>query len=525
MWSDATASIPSIEERLASLERSIGEMTRTMRQMMDRSPSMSSASTSQLARSVATDETASYDGSPPSPLVPKPVHMIQELHSEFFGEMDGFGAGANFSSDIVSKGIIDSKLSLKLTQLFVDQFGSRISIDNLSDLHDMGRTDPFLFSTACLLASRYVPGMPQQAIRAMYLQVRHAASNALWNTPPLAYESLQALTLLCLWSPTIQKGALMDSWLLSGISINHALISFDFLDCVPAGQVSNDMFKKLRLWNSLCLTQLHFAIGNARPFNIQQRYLDHCPRILEHPSATSEDGKVVAEIQLYLITLKIQKTSQRMQYADSEYEEIERWKMEWAHLLTSESSLQLSLWFCQLLLHRTIMRLHPECDRLIPEIIQISRLIVSKFMQIRFSVALGFIDQTYFIVGYAALTLCDFNVMDPLIDQIQTFLLHLSPNEDHIAYRFSCIIAELRRRHTEENDPFRIVKGTLFSDPSKMNVDQAEFMPSLMNTVVDEYEALEQLIPGLVPSNGFPAPMFDTSMHGAIPGVMVRNTL
>lgn len=77
-----------------------------------------------------------------------------------------------------------------------------------------------------------------------------------------------------------------------------------------------------------------FAIGNARPFNIQQRYLDHCPRILEHPSATSEDGKVVAEIQLYLITLKIQKTSQRMQYADSEYEEIERWKMEWAHLLS-----------------------------------------------------------------------------------------------------------------------------------------------------------------------------------------------
>lgn len=117
MWSDATASIPSIEERLASLERSIGEMTRTMRQMMDRSPSMSSASTSQLARSVTTDETASYDGSPPSPLVPKPVHMIQELHSEFFGEMDGFGAGANFQSDIVSKGIIDSKLSLKLTQL------------------------------------------------------------------------------------------------------------------------------------------------------------------------------------------------------------------------------------------------------------------------------------------------------------------------------------------------------------------------------------------------------------------------
>ena len=80
-----------------------------------------------------------------------------------------------------------------------------------------------------------------------------------------------------------------------------------------------------------------FAIGNARPFNLQERYLDHCPRILSNPNATFDDGKIVAEIQLYSTTLKLQSNSARMRFADYEYEEIEHWKMEWAHLLSKSS--------------------------------------------------------------------------------------------------------------------------------------------------------------------------------------------
>lgn len=168
----------------------------------------------------------------------------------------------------------------------------------------------------------------------------------------MKYESLQALTLLCLWTATVQTEVPMDSWLLSGISINHAIISFEFLDRIPAEPVvTDDMLKKLRLWNALCLTQLQyvsssssliqiahisssFAIGNARPFNLQQKYLDHCPRILEHPGATFDDGRIVAEIQLYSITLSLQNNNQRMQRGDIEYEEITRWKEEWAHLFS-----------------------------------------------------------------------------------------------------------------------------------------------------------------------------------------------
>lgn len=68
---------------------------------------------------------------------------------------------------------------------------------------------------------------------------------------------------------------------------------------------------------------------------MQPQYLDHCSRILDHPRATPEDGRIVAEIQLYRITLKLQNSSQRLRFSETEYEEIERWKMEWAHLLST----------------------------------------------------------------------------------------------------------------------------------------------------------------------------------------------
>lgn len=145
----------------------------------------------------------------------------------------------------------------------MEHFGPWVSINGTADLPpNLRQNEPFLFSTACLLASRYVPGIPLPVIHAMYLQVRRLSASVLWSAPPLKYESLQALTLLCLWTATVQTEVPMDSWLLSGISINHAIISFEFLDRIPAEPVvTDDMLKKLRLWNALCLTQLQYVLS------------------------------------------------------------------------------------------------------------------------------------------------------------------------------------------------------------------------------------------------------------------------
>ncbi|KAJ6072641.1 hypothetical protein N7467_010726 [Penicillium canescens] len=534
-WSDATA-VPSIEERLVSLERGMGEMIHLMRQMVDRPPGMFGRLNSQ-ARSGSIDE-ASNDSVSASLYPLKPAQLIRDLQAECFGERDHFSSDDDILGDIVTQGIVDSKLSLKLIELFVEYFGHWVSISHSSSIQ---RSNTLLFNTACLLAARYLPGLPQHTVRDISLHVQHAVAKMLWKPPPLTSDMLQALTLLCLYSTAIHKEGLMDDWLLSGISINHALISFNFLNTLPRDSINpDDLLAQLRLWNTLCATQLHSALANGRTVNIQQQHMDQCPRILENATATPEDGKIVAEIQLYRIALKLQHSQHRLQFAEAEYEEIERWKMEWAHLLTNneDSTLDLNLWFCQLLLHRTATRLQPDSDRLTPEICGTARLIISKFLQTRFSTAPSLIDHVYFIVGYAALTLCDYNLTDPLISQVRGFLLHLAPSGDNLPYRIACIVGEVQRRYSEATAVAATAaehaslpssspideKGVPFygsgpgpgsaqhhshSHPQGRNMDLSQLMPGaeVLDNLVEGYGCLDQLMPGYGASQaGFEPP-------------------
>jgi hypothetical protein len=115
-WSDATAAIPSIEERLVSLERGMGEMIHLMRQMVNRSPSMSCSPASQ-PRSNSIDGSGSESMSS-SFYPPKPAQLIRDLQAECFGERD-HSAEADILGDIVTQGIVDAKLSHKLIELCV----------------------------------------------------------------------------------------------------------------------------------------------------------------------------------------------------------------------------------------------------------------------------------------------------------------------------------------------------------------------------------------------------------------------
>jgi hypothetical protein len=89
--------------------------------------------------------------------------------------------------------------------------------------------------------------------------------------------------------------------------------------------IFNPLAELAELFNS-------FAIGNARPLNLQQKCLENCRRILEHSATRVEDARMVAEIQLYSITLSVQSNSQRIQNDEAEFEEITQWKKEWSYL-------------------------------------------------------------------------------------------------------------------------------------------------------------------------------------------------
>lgn len=94
----------------------MGEMIHLMRQMMNRSPNMSSSFNSQ-ARSNSIDGTASGDSVSSSLYPIKPAQLIRDLQVECFGERDHFSADADILGDIVTQGIVDSKYSVKMIEM------------------------------------------------------------------------------------------------------------------------------------------------------------------------------------------------------------------------------------------------------------------------------------------------------------------------------------------------------------------------------------------------------------------------
>lgn len=114
-WSEANAAIPSIEERLVSLERGMGEMINLMRQMANQSSNASGSPNSHVTRSL--DDSSSEHGQVPSFSL-KPVQLIRDLQIECFNGRDNYAPDVDLLGDIVSQGIIEAKLSLKLIELY-----------------------------------------------------------------------------------------------------------------------------------------------------------------------------------------------------------------------------------------------------------------------------------------------------------------------------------------------------------------------------------------------------------------------
>lgn len=114
-WSDANATTPSIEDRLMSLERGMGEMMHLMRQMVNQASNVGGSPSSQGLRSQSIDESTLPDQGPALAL--QPVQFIQDLQVELFGERDRFSTETDMLGDVVSRGVIDAKLSLKLIEM------------------------------------------------------------------------------------------------------------------------------------------------------------------------------------------------------------------------------------------------------------------------------------------------------------------------------------------------------------------------------------------------------------------------
>jgi len=89
---------------------------------------------------------------------------------------------------------------------------------------------------------------------------------------------------------------------------------------------------------SVCQIELIFgsySVGNNRPCNLQQKYLDQCPRILGFPQAHMiGDGRLVAEIELYTILQDLLQNTQYLRFGETRHEPINQWRSKWKNLFS-----------------------------------------------------------------------------------------------------------------------------------------------------------------------------------------------
>ncbi|EOO03174.1 putative c6 finger domain protein [Phaeoacremonium minimum UCRPA7] len=289
----------------------------------------------------------------------------------------------------------------------------------------------------------------------MYLRVRRLVASVVFKTPPLDYEALQALAVLSMFTPTIQTAMPIDSWMVSGIAMNHGTLSFGLSGSdFNVSQETQAQLRRLRIWNALCLTNVQFSIGNGRPNMVQPKFIDQCARIIEFEDALLTDGKLYAEVLLFTRTESILSSGASIQLQQSGMfvvPELEDFRVRWGHLFNIPEGLSLKVgyWYCHLLVYRAALKGEPtdaDSAALVSEAIKSSCDILELFLSLEFSIILDMPDHFFFMIIYAALTLCKFAFGHRLIAATQQSLMDLASNDEHIAYRFGIVLVEIRRK-------------------------------------------------------------------------------
>ncbi len=126
----------------------------------------------------------------------------------------------------------------------------------------------------------------------------------------------------------------IDSWLLTGYCAQQAMLSISFstiVENVRRGNPTDEDRRAIRLWASVCLHHLHWAVTTGRPSTIPAPYLNQCNILLSLFEATVHEGMVVAEILLYT-ALNKKLTHHSYLDANGECDEFVAWKQKWCHL-------------------------------------------------------------------------------------------------------------------------------------------------------------------------------------------------
>ncbi|KAB5578107.1 hypothetical protein GE09DRAFT_1088523 [Coniochaeta sp. 2T2.1] len=264
----------------------------------------------------------------------------------------------HFNSDLVQLGLLDESTADRLIRLFHRHRDSSLLVRDISQSSpskSLRTASPFLHAVCCLHGMPYgnADWPAPQIQRQVYSQVRAMLGQALLASP-LPLDEINGILLMSVYSnqsPVMDDSPVdyIDSWLLTGYCAQQAMLSISFstiVDNVRRGKPTDEDRRAIRLWASVCLHHLHWAVTTGRPSTIPAPYLNQCNILLSLFEATVHEGMVVAEILLYTVLNRKLTTGRHSSYLDAQGEcaEFAAWKRKWCHLfaLPRSSAFKLS---------------------------------------------------------------------------------------------------------------------------------------------------------------------------------------
>ncbi|TVY85310.1 putative transcriptional regulatory protein [Lachnellula suecica] len=331
-----------------------------------------------------------------------PVFLIRDVASEIGVRQPSSPeeqfASSQSPSDIISKGFMSSQEAAMLLELFQEHYGRWVCFQPKSSpkaLLTEIRTSPLLICACCLIAVRHTTqDSASKLAPRLFEEAKKLLSTSLLVVPQ-TIDFFQATVIMSMWSTTIgQVPMSIDSWLVSGFALQHALAAPDLFGPMSITGHSNAMRKsnldRMCIYNHLCLVHLQ------------------CRDILGSDQATNFETRMVAEINLYWIiyescsssSLDLPKTQKLLQ----------EWKNEWRFLFDQPRSqfVQMGFHFAQLLTYDQSLKSRSAAVResLLSEMVSNSVAIINQAIGTADDRTRHLSDHIYHIITFSAVTLC-----------------------------------------------------------------------------------------------------------------------
>lgn len=212
--------------------------------------------------------------------------------------------------DIISLGLINYDVALELIRLFTQYYGRWTSFPQSKQPKDLlssiRQDSSLLLAICCLMGLMHYHGKKiKTKSKNLYLdilkQIEALVSLTVCHVPQ-SKQLLQSLVMLSSFSLSLSfKDVYFDGWYLSGYTLLHFITREMDLNLLSDRFKSHpDRINNFRLWNHLTLTHLTFCVFSGRPCLVDTLRMDQCREILEISSATSFDGRIVAELSIML---------------------------------------------------------------------------------------------------------------------------------------------------------------------------------------------------------------------------------